>query len=110
MNMRVTFSDGSSEQVIWNQDRHEIAQHWRQLMKYHSGTAQPVAFAGEYAVYPYDRRPYSQRTGYHLKIRNYNDFDGDMHYNYVKYYKTLGRALAALERLGDGTKRFVKEN
>ena len=95
MILHVNFSDGSNPWVCFSDDRREIAEHWRDWMKYHPEEAQPVAYVGEYAVYPYRRG-----GGYHLMIRNYNDFDGDMHYNYVKHYKHLGHALAALERLG----------
>ena len=44
----------------------------------------------------------SGKYKYKLMERNYRDFDGDMHYNYIKPYKALGRALRALEKLGGG--------
>ena len=98
MILHVTFSDGSNPWVFYG-DRQQVAKHWKRWTKYHPGTAQPVAFTGDYAVYPHK---VPGKYKYKLEIRNYNDFDGNMHYNFLKHYKTLGHALRALERLGGG--------
>lgn len=97
MVLHVTFSDGSNPWVFYSDNRVDIAKQWRRWMKYHPDTAQPVAWVGEYAIYPVR---FPGKYKYELRVRNYNDFDGFMHYNFVKHYKTLGHALAALDRLG----------
>jgi hypothetical protein len=99
MILHVTFTDGSNPWVSLPADRHTIAKLWRQWMKNHPTTAQPVAFMGEYAIYRHNPKA---TNGYKLEKRNYNDFDSYMHYDYIKTYKTLGHALLALEKLGGG--------
>ena len=85
MILHVTFSDGSNPWVCFSDDRREIAEHWRDWMKYHPNEARPVAYcgggkclldpiSGEYVVICPPINP--------------------------KQYKHLGHALAALERLG----------
>lgn len=87
MILHVTFSDGSNPWVSLPGDRYQIAKHWRRWMKYHPDTAQPVAICNGYEC-----RRSSWCNGYFI-----TSDDGEI---YRQYYKYLGHALAALERLG----------
>ena len=88
MILHVNFSDGSNPWVCFSDDRHELANHWRDWMKYHSTEAQPKAYNGNYIC-----EPGEDRAGYMVyKQGEYNDT--------AKKYKHLGHALASLERLG----------
>lgn len=89
MVLHVTFSDGSNPWVSLPGDRHTIAKLWRRWIKYHPDTAQPVAHSGDWECYP-NTNPGG--CGYFVQSRMWPHM-GD-------HYKTLGRALAALERLG----------
>lgn len=100
MQLHITFSDGSNPWLSLKYDRQSIYKQWKKWMKYHPDTAQPVAFNGEYAVYPYLIPGKNKFDGYDLRKRNYNDFDDYICYDFVKHYKHLGHALLALERLG----------
>ena len=88
MILQVNFSDGSNPWVCFSDDRREIAEHWRDWMKYHPDEARPVAYCGNYKCIP------GVEHGYYVFFEN----------EYARlqshYYKHLGHALAALERLG----------
>lgn len=88
MILHVTFSDGSNPWVTRIIDRKNLAKQWRMWMKYHPDTAQPVAYCG-----PYCCQKSKWNCGYYLSSRNGEHIPR-------QYYKTLGHALAALERLG----------
>lgn len=85
MILHVNFTDGSNPWVCFSDDRREIAEHWRDWMKYHPEEAQPVAYCGG-AKCLFDTAG-GQYTVIHLGT-------------FPKHYKHLGHALAALERLG----------
>ncbi len=96
MILTITFSDGSNPWVSLPTDRHTITKLWRRWMKYHPDTAQPVVIQ--------HRRGWVQRCytipgqpGYYVRIPKDNG-------TFLGHYKTLGHALAALERLGGGDK------
>ena len=91
MILHITFSDGSNPWICSSNDRHEIAEHWREWIKYHWDTAQPKAHNGAYIC-----EIASDRAGYELYKRG-------QYWDTVKRYKHLGHALAALERLGGET-------
>lgn len=86
MILHVKFSDGSNPWVSFAPDRKTIAKQWIQWMKYHPETARPCASAGTYYCIP------SLFGGYMVQNENIPSES-------TRYYKTLGRALAALERL-----------
>lgn len=83
MILHVTFSHASNPWVFYG-DRHQVAKHWRRWIKYHPGTAYPQAYTGNGSIY-------RDNHGFYILER--------VGYNSVAY-KTLGHALAALERLG----------
>lgn len=88
MILHVTFSDGSNPWVAFSDDRRELAEHWRDWMKYHPEEAQPKAYNGNYIC---------ECAEDHAGFWVYKTGEsGDT----VKRYKHLGRALAALDRLG----------
>ena len=86
MILHVTFSDGSNPWVAFSDDRQELAEHWRDWMKYHPTEAQPKAYHGNYIC---ETAP--DRAGY-LVYKQGEFFDT------AKRYKRLGNALAYLER------------
>lgn len=88
MILHVTFSDGSNPWASFSADQKTIAKQWRRWMKYHRETAQPVAIAGGFQL-----QASTWSGGYFIT----SDTGGAIP---RQYYKTLGRALAALERLG----------
>ena len=91
MILHVNFTDGSNPWVCFSDDRHELANHWRDWMKYHPAEAQPKAYNGNYIC---ERS--TDNAGYMVfKQGEYNDT--------AKKYKHLGHALASLERLGGET-------
>ena len=88
MILHVTFSDGSNPWVAFSDNRQEIAEHWRDWMKYHPFEAQPKAYNGDYICEIAD-----DRAGYWVyKQGKFLDTG--------KRYKHLGHALAATERKG----------
>ena len=88
MILHVNFTDGSNPWVCFSDDRREIAEHWRDWIKYHMEEAQPKAYAGNYIC---ERS--NDNAGFILYKRGeYRDT--------IKHYKHLGHALAALDRLG----------
>lgn len=87
MILHVTFSDKSNPWVSFSPDRKEIAKQWRQWMKNHPETARPCASSGGYYCIP------SLFGGY--MVQNKNNLSES-----TRYYKKLGNALAALEKLG----------
>ena len=88
MILHVTFTDGSNPWVCFSTDRREVADHWRDWMKYHPEEARPVAYCGDYIC-----EPSPDRAGFWVyRSGNFHDTN--------KKYKHLGHALAALERLG----------
>ncbi len=88
MILHVTFSDGSNPWVCFSPDRREIADHWREWVKYHPHEAQPKAFCSKYIC---ERS--ADLAGFCVyKQGEFRDTN--------KRYKHLGHALAALERLG----------
>ena len=88
MILHVDFSDGSNPWVCFSDDRREIADHWREWMKYHPEEAQPKAYNGAYVCERAD-----DMAGYWI-------YKSGEYWDTVKRYKHLGHALAALERLG----------
>ena len=88
MILHVTFSDGSNPWVCFSDDRREIAEHWRDWIKYHPNEARPVAYCGggKCLLDPI-------RGEYVVTCPPLNP----------KQYKHLGHALKALERLGGET-------
>ena len=90
MVLHVTFSDGSNPWLSLPTDRHTIAKQWRKWMKYHPNTASPTAYCNGWICKPFGK-------GEYLVCKN-GKYSECM--NTWKYYKTLGHALAALERLG----------
>jgi hypothetical protein len=57
MILHVDFSDGSNPWVCFSDNRREIAEHWREWMKYHGDTARPrhttgIIFAKLRAIAP----------------------------------------------------------
>ena len=91
MILHVTFSDGSNPWVCFSDDRWEIADHWRDWMKYHPEEARPVVYCGNYIC-----NRSEDNAGFYVYTRGqYRDT--------VKRYKHLGHALAALERLAGET-------
>lgn len=91
MILQVTFSDGSNPWICFTDDRRELAEHWRDWIKHHPREAQPVAYCGSYMC---ERA--EDNAGYEVYGRG-------QFFDTVKRYKHLGRALAALERLGGET-------
>lgn len=85
MILHVNFSDGSNPWVCFSDDRREIAEHWRDWMKYHPEEARPVAYCGggKCLLDPIQDKYVVTHKG-----------------TDPKHYKHLGHALAALERLG----------
>lgn len=91
MILHITFSDGSNPWVCFSDDRREIADHWREWMKYHPEEAQPKTYSGAYIC---ERA--EDNAGFWVYKRG-------EYWDTVKRYKHLGHALAALERLGGET-------
>ena len=89
MILHVNFSDGSNPWVCFSNDRRELAQHWRDWVKYHPEEARPVAYCGGGKCLRD-----SVRGEYVVICPDISD---------PKHYKHLGHALAALERLGGAT-------
>lgn len=89
MVLHVTFSDGSNPWVSLPLGRHTIAKYWRKWVKY-SSTAQHAALHNGYICTLSE-----DRAGYWV-------FKQGEYFDTKKYYKHLGHALAALERLGGG--------
>lgn len=88
MILHVDFSDGSNPWVCFSDNRRELANHWRDWMKYHPDEAQPKAYCDSYVC-----QRSADNAGYIVfKLGEYNDS--------AKKYKHLGHALAALERFG----------
>lgn len=94
MILHITFSDGSNPWVSLPTDRHTIAKHWRRWMKYHPDTAKPQAKSGNFIL---DYDPAAGRYDLHRVVLRQGNYNACELHN---RYKTLGRALAALERLG----------
>lgn len=92
MILHVTFSDGSNPWISLPADRHTIAKQWRHWVKYHPDLAQPVAICG-----PFRCQKSKWCPGYYLSSR-------DGQHIQKQYYKTLGYALRALDRLGGDSK------
>ena len=88
MILHVNFSDGSNPWVCFSDDRREIAEHWRDWIKYHPEEARPVAYCGG------GKCLFDPARGEYVVIHIGTD---------PKQYKHLGHALAALERLGGET-------
>ena len=85
MILHVNFSDGSNPWVCFSNDRKEIAEHWRDWMKYHPEEARPVAYCGG------GKCILDPMSGEYVVIcRPMNP----------KRYKHLGHALNALARRG----------
>lgn len=91
MILHITFSDGSNPWVAFSDDRREIADHWRDWMKYHPTEAQPKAYNGAYIC---------ERTA---DLAGYTVYRQGQYLDTAKRYKHLGNALGALERLGGET-------
>ena len=91
MILHVTFLDESNPWVCFSPDRREIADHWRDWMKYHPEEAQPKAYSGDYIC---ERA--ADRAGFLIYKRG-------EYWDTVKRYKNLGHALAALARWGGET-------
>ncbi|MGN0628454.1 MAG: hypothetical protein ACI4IW_02370 [Oscillospiraceae bacterium] len=91
MILHITFSDGSNPWICSSDDRHEIAEHWREWEKNHPWEARPVAYCGSIVCERAD-----DNAGYWIYTRG-------QFWDTVKRYKHLGHALAALERLGGET-------
>lgn len=92
MILHVRFSDGSNPWVSLPADRHTIAGHWRRWKKHHPDTAVCLAWVGSW-VCVWDSRIGRYSVG--CCDRNRPE------YRYQeRRYKTLGRALTALDRLG----------
>lgn len=87
MILHVTFSDGSNPWVSFSHDRKTITKQWRRWIKHHPETASPVVMLGGYEC-----RRSAWYNGYFITGGN-----GE---NYRQYYKYLGCALAAIEKLG----------
>lgn len=87
MILHVTFSDGSNPWVFYSDDRHHIAKHVRRWLKYCPDTARPVIMCGRYSC---------QRSAWYPGYF----ITGDTGENFRQYYKYLGHALRALEKLG----------
>lgn len=87
MILHISFSDGSNPWVCFSDDRHEIADHWKEWMHYHGDTAEPKAYNGDYIC-----EFTEDRAGYLVYKRG----------EAAKHYKRLGFALAYLEKKGGG--------
>lgn len=85
MILHVNFSDGSNPWVCFSDDRKEIADHWRDWMKYHPKEARPVAYCGG------GKCLFDPMRGGYVVICPPMD---------PKCYKHLGHALNALARRG----------
>lgn len=92
MILHVTFSDGSNPWVSLTADRHTIAKQWRRWEKTHPNTAKAEIFHGDHRC----RKSY---YGSEWIVINNRGNALAKH-----YYKHLGHALAALERLGGAGK------
>ena len=90
MILHVNFTDGSNPWVCFSDDRREIADHWKDWMKYHRDTAKPKAYNGNFVCEGAD-----DRAGY-IVYKQGEFFDT------AKHYKRLGFALAYLETKGGG--------
>lgn len=88
MILHITFTDGSNPWVCFTDDRKELANHWRDWMKYHPLEAMPKAYHNGYICEPAD-----DHAGYWV-------YREGQFWDTVKRYKHLGHALASLERLG----------
>ena len=88
MILHVNFSDGSNPWVCFSDDIPEIADHWRDWVKYHPSTAEPKAYSGDFIC-----EMASDRSGY-LIYKQGEYFDTE------KRYKYLGNALKALAQRG----------
>lgn len=86
MILHINFTDGSNPWVSLPSDRHAIAKLWRQWTKNHPDTARQMAVAGAW------------RCCYCRAIGQYIVYCKERWGGY--YYRKLGNALAALERLG----------
>ncbi len=92
MILHVTFSDGSNPWVFYSDDRRDIVKQWKRWMKYHPDTARPYVLSSKYYC-----RKSVWHTGYYIT-------SDDDSLTGRQYYKTLGHALAALDRLGGAKK------
>jgi len=90
MILHVDFSDGSNPWVCFSDNRREIAEHWREWMKYHGDTARPTAYNGNYIC-----EASSDRAGF--LVYKQGEF-----WDTAKHYKRLGFALSYLETKGGG--------
>lgn len=90
MILHITFSDGSNPWVCFSDNRKEIAEHWKEWIKYHPTEAIPKAYHGNYIC-----EKAEDNAGYW--VYRQGEF-----WETVKRYKHLGNALAALERNGGG--------
>ena len=88
MILHVNFSDGSNPWVCFSDDIPELADHWRDWVKYHPTTANIKAYNGDYIC-----KPANDRSGY--LVYKHNDF-----FDTVKQYKYLGNALKSLSQKG----------
>ena len=88
MILHVTFTDGSNPWVCFSDDRQELAEHWRDWMKYHASTAQPKAYNGNYIC---------ELATDRARFVVYKQGE---YFDTAKTYKRLGNALAYLERRG----------
>ena len=91
MILHISFSDGSNPWVCFSDERREIADHWREWMKYHPEEARPLAYCGAYLCERAD------------DMGGYTVYKRGEYWDTVKRYKHLGHALAALQRLGGET-------
>lgn len=90
MILHIDFTDGSNPWVCFSDDRKEIADHWKEWIKYHGDTARPKAYCGDYICEIAD-----DWSGYW--VYKQGEF-----WDSVKRYKYLGYALASLEKKGGG--------
>lgn len=91
MILHVNFSDGSNPWVCFSDNIPELADHWRDWVKYHPTTATIKAYSGDYIC-----KPVNDGSGY--LVYKHNDY-----FDTVKQYKYLGNALKSLSRLGGET-------
>ena len=88
MILHVNFSDGSNPWVCFSDDIPEIADHWRDWVKYHPSTAIIKAYSGDYIC-----ELAEDRAGYLV-------YKQGEHFDTVKRYKYLGNALKSLANQG----------
>ncbi len=55
MILHVNFSDGSNPWVCFSDDRKEIADHWKDWLKYHAETANIKAYCGGFISFSFTK-------------------------------------------------------